>query len=135
MNEDPGRLCKLVSVVRQRQMIVALDQTLESGLHRIADHRERTPAHLLGAIAALLAPLLEPQIDAGPANPETLGDTARPLTFIARLQHPAAKVIGIGLGHAASPLIRPFLNPPNLHAFRFRPYVRAAGRRQALRVF
>src|SRR5512134_3462203 len=120
MNEDPGRLRKLVPVLRQRQMIVALDQALESRLHRIADHRQRTSPHLLGTVAALLAPLLEPQIDAGPANPETLGDTAGPLTFIARLQHTAAKVIGIGLGHAASPLNRPFLNPPNLHAFRFR---------------
>src|SRR5512134_3305598 len=117
MNEDPGRLRKLVPVLRQRQMIVALDQALERRLHRLADHRQRTATHLLGTIAALLAPLLEPQVDTGAANPEALGDTTGSLTFIAGLQHTAAKVIGIGLGHAAaSPLYRPFLNPPNLHA-------------------
>ena len=109
MNEDPGRLRKLVSVLRQRQMIVALDQTLESRLHRIADHRQRTSSHLLGMIAALLAPLLEPQIDAGSANPEALGHTVGPLTSIARLKRTAAKVMGIGLGHRASPLNVPFL--------------------------
>jgi hypothetical protein len=33
---------------------------MENSFHRIADYWKRTAAHLLGAIAALLAPLLEP---------------------------------------------------------------------------
>jgi hypothetical protein len=69
MNEDASLVRKLVPVLCQGQMIVALDlpegdrtsgQALENSFHRIADHRGRTAAHFLWAITALLAPLLEP---------------------------------------------------------------------------
>jgi hypothetical protein len=60
MDVGAGLVGKLVPVLRQGPMIVALDQALESSLHRIADHGVRAAAHLLGAIAALLAPPLEP---------------------------------------------------------------------------
>src|SRR5512143_3224992 len=55
-----GLIGKLVPVLRQGPMSVALNQALESRFRRIADHRLRASTHLLGAIAALLAPLLEP---------------------------------------------------------------------------
>lgn len=119
MNEDTDRLRKLVTVLCQRQMIVALDQAIESRLHRIADHRQRTSPHLLGTVAALLAPLLEPQVNAGTADPEALGHNTRPLSLITGFKRTAAKIIGIGFGHGVSPLNLRFLNPPNLHAFRF----------------
>jgi hypothetical protein len=90
MNENTRRLRKLVSVLCQAQMIVALDQALEGRFPRVADHWLRTTAHLLGALTALLAPLLEPQVNAGPSNPEALGHTDRLLTFIARLKRAAA---------------------------------------------
>lgn len=118
MNEDTDRLRKLVTVLCQRQMIVALDQAIESRLHRIADHRQRTSPHLLGTVAALLAPLLEPQVNAGTADPEALGHNTRPLSLITGFKRTAAKIIGIGFGHGVSPLNLRFLNPPNLHAFR-----------------
>ena len=54
MNEDTDRLRKLVSVLCQAQMIVALDQVLENRFPRVANHRLRAAAHLLGAITALL---------------------------------------------------------------------------------
>jgi hypothetical protein len=127
MNANTGLLSKLVPILCQRQMIVSRNKALESRFHRIADQPLRTAAHLLGAITALLAPLLEPQIDTGPANPEALGHTARSLPRIAGLKHTAAEVIGIRLGHRASPLNLRFLNPPNLHAFRFSPPMGVAG--------
>jgi hypothetical protein len=71
-------------------MIVALDQALEGRFHRIVDQWERTAANLLGTVAALLAPLLEPQIDAGPANPEALGHNARSLSLITGFKRTAA---------------------------------------------
>jgi Transposase DDE domain group 1 len=99
-------------------MIVVRNKAIENSFHRITDQRERTVAHLLGTIAALLAPLLEPQIDAGPANPEALGHNARPLSLITGFKRTAAKIIGVGFGHGISPLNLRFLNPPNRHAFR-----------------
>src|SRR5512134_3837704 len=75
MNVNTRFLRKLVPVLRQRQMVVALNQAPESTFHRIADHWLRATAHLLGAVTALLAPLLEPQINAGPADPEAQGHT------------------------------------------------------------
>jgi hypothetical protein len=119
MNANTRLVRKLVPILRQRQMIVALDQALESRFHRIVDHRARTTAHLLGAITALLAPLLEPQVNAGTADPEALGHDARSLSLITGFKRTAAQVMGIGFGHGATPLNLPFLNPPNLHAFRF----------------
>src|SRR5512134_2324432 len=126
MNEDTRRLRKLVPVLCQSQMIVALNQALESRRHRVADHRGRTAAHLLGAITALLAPLLEPQVNAGTADPEALGHNARPLSLITGFKRTAAQVMGIGFGHGTSPFKLPFLNPPNLHAFRFSPNAQLA---------
>lgn len=60
MNADAGLVSKLVLVLRQRQVIIALDQAPDRRPHRIADHRSRAATHLLGAVPALLAPLLEP---------------------------------------------------------------------------
>src|SRR5512134_563425 len=60
MDAGAGLVGKLVPVLRQGRMIVALNQALESSFRRIADHWLRASTHLLGAIAALLAPLLEP---------------------------------------------------------------------------
>src|SRR5512147_1318879 len=98
---------------------VALNQALERSLRRIADHRLRAATHLLGAITALLAPLLEPSVDAGPSDPEALGDAAGPLARIARLKHAAAQVIGIGSRHGCLHTKTPLPNRPNLDAFRF----------------
>src|SRR5512143_2208115 len=60
MDAEAGLIGKLVPVLRQGPMSVALNQALESRFRRIADHRLRASTHLLGAITALLAPLLEP---------------------------------------------------------------------------
>jgi hypothetical protein len=80
---------------------------------------ERSPTHLLGALTTLLAPLLEPQVDTGAADWEVLGHTTRPLSRITGFKGTAAQIRGIRFGHRASPLNLRFLNPPNLHAFRF----------------
>jgi hypothetical protein len=90
MNRKAGFIRKLVSILCQRQMIVARNKASENGFHRIVDQWERTAAHLLGTVAALLAPLLEPQIDAGPANPEALGHNARSLSLITGFKRTAA---------------------------------------------
>src|SRR5512147_1739293 len=109
MDAGAGLVGKLVPVLRQGQMIVALNQALESSFRRVADHWLRASAHLLGAITALLAPLLEPSVDAGPSDPKALGDAAGPLALIARLKHAAAQVIGIGSRHGCLHIKTPLL--------------------------
>lgn len=91
MNRKAGFIRKLVPILCQRQMIVARNKATQNSFHRIVDQWERTATHLLGTVAALLAPLLEPQIDAGPANPEALGHNARSLSLITGFKRTAGR--------------------------------------------
>src|SRR5512144_2966387 len=109
MDAGIGLVRKFVPVLRRGPMIVALDQALESSLQRTAERWSRAAAHRLGAITALLAPLLEPQVDAGAPDPEALGHAAGPFALIARRKRTAARVSGIRPGHGASTRKLPFL--------------------------